>query len=765
MWRAADAVMVGTGVVLLLWTAANADRVLAVEEALLALATSVPSWFEQAYRLIYFVGLLMVVALVIAVIAQGRRRLDLLRDIVLAFVATLGLGLLLAWWINGELPTAFPEFRSATVEPLFPVLRVALMTSVIAVSAPHLTRPLRRTGWTLVVLVTIAAFGLGFGMPSDSVGGVGLGLVIAGTILLMFGSPRGYPDVDSITEALAELGLVVDGLTVTPDQSWGTHRLSGVLDDGTEVEIKAYGRDATDSQVMSKAWRKLWYRDEGQQFTFSRLQSVEHEALAILMAQRLDVASPDVLAVGIAGDDVALLVTSRRGQPRGDEALTHQQLVAVWRQLDRLHHGRIAHGNLTRDAVTMVGDQPVLHEFTAASFSASDARLSLDVVSLLFGSASVVGAEAAVEAAQDGIGTDPIVNALPFIQVPALSRTQRKAAPKPKQTVKELRTAVAAATGTELPPPAKLRRVTPKDLVMPALSLVAAYALIGMLSDIDFAAVWEVLQDATWILIVIGFVVGQFVYLPEATGMLYATGYPLPLKPLVVLQLSVNWIGLAVPSAAGRVTMNTLFLRKFGVPTTIALTQGAIDGVAGFMVEAGILLVAFIASDLTLDLDTDEINWQAILLIVAILIVGSVIAVLRVQRLRDMILPPLKDAWSNLRGVVKDPKRTLGLLGSNLAARIVLAITLWSILQAIGTPLPLVTCLVVTVATNLLAGLVPIPGGIGVAEAVLTSFLTIAGLGADEAFAAAVVFRIATFYLPAAGGFFAMKWLETNEYL
>jgi uncharacterized membrane protein YbhN (UPF0104 family) len=247
--------------------------------------------------------------------------------------------------------------------------------------------------------------------------------------------------------------------------------------------------------------------------------------------------------------------------------------------------------------------------------------------------------------------------------------------------------------------------------------------------------------------------------------MLYATGYPLPLKPLVVLQLSVNWIGLAVPSAAGRVTMNTLFLRKFGVPTTIALTQGAIDGVAGFMVEAGILLVAFIASDLTLDLDTDEINWQAILLIVAILIVGSVIAVLRVQRLRDMILPPLKDAWSNLRGVVKDPKRTLGLLGSNLAARIVLAITLWSILQAIGTPLPLVTCLVVTVATNLLAGLVPIPGGIGVAEAVLTSFLTIAGLGADEAFAAAVVFRIATFYLPAAGGFFAMKWLETNEYL
>ena len=176
-------------------------------------------------------------------------------------------------------------------------------------------------------------------------------------------------------------------------------------------------------------------------------------------------------------------------------------------------------------------------------------------------------------------------------------------------------------------------------------------------------------------------------------------------------------------------------------------------------------MVALIASDLTLDLDTDEINWQVILLIVAFLIVASVIAVWRVERLHKLVVPPLKDAWGNLRGVIKDPKRALGLLGSNLAARIVLALALWFILQAIGTPLPLVTCLVVTVATNLLAGLVPIPGGIGVAEAVLTSFLTIAGLEADEAFAAAVVFRIATFYVPAAAGFFAMKWLETNEHL
>jgi uncharacterized protein (TIRG00374 family) len=69
------------------------------------------------------------------------------------------------------------------------------------------------------------------------------------------------------------------------------------------------------------------------------------------------------------------------------------------------------------------------------------------------------------------------------------------------------------------------------------------------------------------------------------------------------------------------------------------------------------------------------------------------------------------------------------------------------------------------VATNLLAGLVPIPGGIGVAEAVLTSFLVLAGLGENEAFAAAIVFRIATFYIPAGQGFFATRWLEVGDYI
>ena len=765
MRRSTDVWLVVIGLALLLWTAANVDRVAAVEEALTNLAQSAPLWFEQVYRAAYFLGLLLVWAVIISVIAQGKKRLDLLRDIVAAVALTIGVILFFIWWLDGSIPVVFPEFVERDGGFSFPILRVSILTAVITVSSPHLARPVRRFGRLMIALVAVSGFGLGIGLPGDAVGGIGLGLMAGGAVLLIFGSPMGYPDRASVAAGLGDLGLRITNLELAPDRSWGVRRLTGSLDDGSRIEVKAYGRDAVGSQRIARTWRSLWYRDGGQTYTSNRLQAVEHEALAILAAQRHGVATSEILAVGLGGDDMALLATTRRGEPIPSDALTTETLTAMWREVGLLHDADMAHGTLTLRSMTIDNGQPVISGFTGASLSASDVRMDLDVVSLLYSTAVEVGSEDAVTAACSGLGNEAVVSALEYLQVPALTRSERGLVEKPKTLVSDLRDAIAASTGAELPEPAKLRRVRPKDLIMPALSLVAAYALIGMMADIDFVAVWDVIESAAWVWIIVGFFVGQFAFFFDATGMLYATGYPLPLRPLAILQVSVKWIGLAVPSAAGRVTMNALFLRKYGVSPTLAITQGALDGLAGFVTEAGILLVAFIATDLSLNLDTDDINWGLILLIVTALIVTSIVAILRIQRLRDVVLPALKDAWVMLWSLLKDPKRTFGLLGSNLASRSILAVTLWFILHAIGTPLPLVVALVVTVATNLLAGLVPIPGGIGVAEAVLTSFLVVVGLGADEAFAVAVVFRIVTFYIPAGEGFFAMRWLEKNGYL
>ena len=760
--RASDAVAVVIGLILLIWSGFNANEISTVDEWVLNILEPLPTWFDQIWKIGYFLGLLMVIALFIGAVAK--RRWDLLRDMTLAVVVTVVLGTALSLRISDTIPTVLPEvFRFENTELTFPILRVAIMTSVIMIAAPHLTMPVRRLGWLLVGLVAVSGFGLGFGYPSDALGAVGLGFVSAGALLLVFGSPKGYPDIAGVKEALFDLGVEIDTLELVPDQSWGVRTLQGALSDGTAVQVLAYGRDATDSRMAAKAWRSMWYRESDRTISFSRLEAVEHEALAMLMAKDKGVHAQQPLAVGIAGDDVAVLARTARGSALAGP--THEQLVAVWTEVNRLHGANMAHGTLMLDAVSIDGAEAVLGDFVHSSFNATDAQRAVDVVSLLYETAVVVGAAEAVSAAQDVLPEEELVAALAYMQMPALTPGQRKLVDKPKVLLGELRDAVAETTDAEVPEAAKLRRIRPKDLIMPALSLIAMYALLGMLTDIDYVAVWDVVRDASWVLIMIGFFIGQIAFFFEATGMLFATGYPLPMKPLVILQLAVKWIGLAIPSAAGRITMNTLFLRKYGVPPTIAVTQGAIDGLSGFVVEALILLVAFLASDLSLDFDTTDVSWGLLLLIVGLIIVGTVVAVFRIARLRDVVIPILKDAWGSLSSVLTSAKATLGLLGSNLASRLILASTLWFILQAIGEPLPFITCLVVTVATNLLAGLVPIPGGIGVAEAVLTSFLVLAGLGENEAFAAAVVFRIATFYIPAGEGFFATKWLEAGDYI
>jgi glycosyltransferase 2 family protein len=52
-----------------------------------------------------------------------------------------------------------------------------------------------------------------------------------------------------------------------------------------------------------------------------------------------------------------------------------------------------------------------------------------------------------------------------------------------------------------------------------------------------------------------------------------------------------------------------------------------------------------------------------------------------------------------------------------------------------------------------------------VAEATITALLVLFGVEESVAFAATIVFRVITFYLPAVEGFFGSRWLEKHGYI
>ena len=116
-------------------------------------------------------------------------------------------------------------------------------------------------------------------------------------------------------------------------------------------------------------------------------------------------------------------------------------------------------------------------------------------------------------------------------------------------------------------------------------------------------------------------------------------------------------------------------------------------------------------------------------------------------------------------GSLRSPTKLLQVLGGNLGAELLFAVTLAIVLSAFHEPVPLGTLLVINVCVSLFAGLMPVPGGIGVTEGALITGLSAAGVDQATAFAVTITYRMITFYLPPIWGAACFHRLERNGLL
>jgi len=213
--------------------------------------------------------------------------------------------------------------------------------------------------------------------------------------------------------------------------------------------------------------------------------------------------------------------------------------------------------------------------------------------------------------------------------------------------------------------------------------------------------------------------------------------------------------------------MNAAFLHKFGVPVSAAVAQGAIDGFSGFLVQATILVIVLLTGDvdLGLEIDPSDVPWLLLLGVIAVLVLIVVTVLWRVRSVRERVGPILRQAWDAFTAVLKQPSRAIGLLFSNFVYWNVMGATLWILLESVGAPISYGSALFVAAGTSLFAGFMPIPGGVGVAEATMVALLATFGVEQSAAFAVTACYRVITFYLPALEGLFGTRWLERNDYI
>ena len=543
---------------------------------------------------------------------------------------------------------------------------------------------------------------------------------------------------------------------------------------GDPLMVTELSRDAWSSRRWTQWWRSAWYQDLGSQFGSDRRQQIEHEALALFIAREGGVSVPDVVGVGTTDYDDAVLVTPRYTNTIADlqvNAVDDDLIDAIWIQLTRLHDTGLAHGSLEASKIWLdATGAPALAGFGDSAIHASPEQMHQDVAALLAATTLIVGPDRAIAASRRALSDEALTAMLPMLQDASLSPTLRHAVKEHGVKIGDLRKQVAGDLDTKLPEVEQLQRVTLKSVLMVVFVGFAAYGIIGSLADVGFDNLTAALGDARWGLVLLALVLAQATNYTDAVSLAAVSPKPVPVGVTTVEQFALSFVNIAVPSAAGRVSTNARYFQKFGIVAVTATAVGAITGFIGFIAQVIAVVLTMLAGKGSVDFSEMQGGGGALRLVVMAIVicVVAILAVLSVPQWRHWANNKMRKPGSQLGEAfktVKNPRNAGRALGASIGTEVLYGAGLALCVLAVGGSVSLGEAIFINVTVSLFAGLMPIPGGVGVSEAGLAAGLTAVGVPADTAMAAVLIWRLASYYLPPVWGWFCLRWLTRHDYL
>lgn len=764
--RTVDSIVLVFGAIVIALSATVASSAPQQDRDVAQALVTVLGWAEVLWRTA-FLGLIGL-AVVIVIDVLFRRRWDLARDLLFAAVGIAAAASCLGRVVESNW---LPVGAHALSRWGYPEVRLAAATTVIVVVGPELVRPVRVLAIWLVPLAALAAAVLGAALPSGVLGALAVGLGVGSLVRLAFGTAAGVPPAEDVRRALASLGVEAADLRPAPEQRRGAAEYVGRDARGHPLNVRVLSRDAQDTQRLARRWRALAYRDPPRSVPIGRLEQVEHEALTTLMAAQAGVRVPEVVTAALGPDGDAILATDQpdiepleRANP---EQVSDGTLESLWQQAARLHAAGISHGRLNAGNVLVVDDGPMLIGLSAATLGAPQSALDIDVAELLVACTVLVGPERALRTAIQAGWGNAVGRVLPYLQRAALTPHLRDLARTHEVGLKDLRTAAAAATGQKPPQVVPMRRVRPTDILLTASLIFAAYLLISQLANIGFRTIADQLRTAELGWVAVALLLAQSTFLTSGISVRGAVPTPLPLLPCVVLQSALKFINLTVPSSAGRIATNLRCLQQMGASRAEAIAGGTLDDVSNRIVQAALLLLTI--PFVSVNVNTSQFRTaqpdRRLAIGIAIALIVSLGIVLAVPKVRAKVVPGVRSALSSLWSVARVRRKRTEVFGGTLASELLVALALGASCLAYGVHLNIVQLLFVNTAASVLSDLIPVPGGIGAAEATFSATLIALGVDHSTAFAIAITQRLCTFYLPPIWGFFSLRWLSHNGYL
>jgi undecaprenyl-diphosphatase len=279
------------------------------------------------------------------------------------------------------------------------------------------------------------------------------------------------------------------------------------------------------------------------------------------------------------------------------------------------------------------------------------------------------------------------------------------------------------------------------------IALLFMYLLLPRLGD--FSHSWSSLIDAKFGFVAVGMVLVVGTYIAAGSTYRLLAARKLRLMPTITVQVASAFTNRLLPAGLGGLTTNVQYLRRSKHTLAEALSVAGTNNALGLIGHA-LLFVAVLVWSRGEIFDRVHLphlfaNQWAVLAVLLIVIAANLIVF---KRLRNYIYRLTDEIVGNLFSYRTHPFRLLGALVCSIAVTSLHVGVLYFCALAVGLNIA-IWAVFAAFTVGIVAGTAtPTPGGLGGVEAGLMAGLVSYGVAAPEALAAALLYRLLTFWLP-----------------
>lgn len=574
----------------------------------------------------------------------------------------------------------------------------------------------------------------------------------------LFGTPTTRPKGLEVAKTLHAAGIPINVLRATTSTDHG-RRYVATTADNEKYHVVVYDRDLEGAGLFPRWWRSLRLRDNDALGGWTMRQAVERSALMAYATAAVAAPTPRLVTIRSIGDDASVLVyewiedTENSNTSVGDAGLT-----SAWVALRVLHDASIAHRSISPDHLVFHPDNSVtLLHITSGSVAMSDLQRRIDLADMLISLSLLSSPERALVAAQNVFSASEIADALPALQVFALSSANRKLLRKQRGLLGHIRELVAALAPTTSVQSVTLERLQPRKLVTLLLAFVAGYILLGQIGNVDIV---NLLTTANYNWVGFAFAMTIITYIGSAMALLGFVVEKLSLWRTFLAQWAASFATLISPPALGTVAINGRYLQREGLPATAAGATVAVSQALAFLVHIGLLFVAGYLTGANQDFTFNPPREVAIAIASAVLILLAVLPLPKVRRyLVSIARPRISEVVPRFVTLSQQPAKLAVGIGGMFLLNIAFCAVLVASVFAFDGSGSIAAISLVYLAGSTLGQVAPTPGGIGAVEAVMTAGLIAIGIDAGIALSSVLLFRLLTFWIPTVPGWFAFQYL------